>query len=281
MKRMGMVLLLLCLAAVLLPVCAGAEVSGTMRGNVQVSTGPGDQYELMDGMYLSRGEAVTVRTKFSSGKETWLQVEFVEAGALVRGYVRSAEVSASTSRVPTEAPLCAAVVTNADVPVGTGPLNQGYLMYEGSIRQDSSALVYEVAAGYAHIEFWNYDTVRKSRAWVPLNALETEMSFNLWGYYGVAEEDISLCVPSPTKAPSTYYGSVEAGYPVGKMCTVVSGSCHVRKEPDADSPTVNYAYVGERYKVLECRTGYTGKDWYRIKIDGAYGWISSGLVSLD
>lgn len=282
MHKMGMIAMLACLLAALtlIPAVALAETDGVMNADAQVSTGPGEQYALMPDMVLPRGQQVTVRTKYTSSGETWVQVEFAYAGALARGYVRGAEVDAELRRVPVEAPLCTGTLLVAADYAATGPLYQGYLGYSSARRGGISAVVYEVEKGSALVEYWNYDLVKKCRSWVPLSELQTQWSFDPNGYYGVARTD-SLHVPAPTRAPSTYYGSVQQGYPVGVMCTVVSGSCHIKEGPGAEGRTVAYAYVGERYEVLECRHGSSGKDWYLIRQGSVYGWISSGLVSLD
>lgn len=282
MKKTKLMLLLLCLLAgtLLLPALAAAAEKGVMLNSSEVHTGPGDQYALVPQLTLSSGARVTVRTRFYDGEETWLQVEFSHAGARARGYVRSEDVRVTLREVPREAPLCTGKLLRAVDYAATGPVYQGYLGYESSLRQGTSAIVFEVEDGSAFIEYWNYDLVKKCRSWVPLGDLETEMTFTANGSYGVAAED-SICVPSPTKAPSTYYGSVQRGYPVGVMCTVVSGSCHIKEEAGAEYRTVGYAYVGERYEVLECIHGSSGKDWYRIRQGSVTGWISSGLVSLD
>lgn len=282
MKKIGLSFLAVCLMAVLLtlPMSAMAEVYGTLQEDVPVYSGPSEKYTQIPEILLRKGAPVTVRTKYYNGEATWLQVEFSYMGVKGRGYVPGASVAASLSYVPKEAPLCAGKLLGFSGVAGTGPVYNGYLGYETSLRPGSSVVVYEVEDSSALVECWHYDEGSKCRVWVALGDLSTEMSFAGTGYYGVAEED-SCYVPSPTRAPSTYYGSTGKGYPVGKMVTVVSGSCHVKREPDPESQTVNYAYVGDRFEVLECVTGSTGKDWYRIKINGAYGWISSGLVSLD
>lgn len=281
MKRIGAGILMMCLLAVLLlPMQVSAEAYGMICNTVDVSTGPGTQYALMPQVTLTRGEWVTVRTKYRSDGVTWLQIDFHFAGGRARGYVRSTDVDADVRNVPTEAPLCTGTLLRADEYAAAGPLYNGYLGYRASMPQGSNVVIYEVENGCAFIEYWNHERGAKCRSWVMLTDLRTDWYFSGSGYYGVALET-SLYVPEPTKAPSTYYGSVVRGYPVGKMFTVLSGSCHVRGGPGESYPTVGYAHVGDRYEVLECRTGSTGKDWYRIRINGAEGWISSGLVSLD
>lgn len=268
-------LLTLLAALALLPALSHAETAGTVRENVLVQTGPGEKYVSLPRLALEAGDRVTVRTQYRSGGQTWLQVAFSWQGRQVRGYVPAGAVNVSLRDVPAEAPLCTGVLTAAAVPYA-GPDG---LAWDGVVRQGASAIVYEAEDGWVHIEYYCYEQVKKARAWVPLTAVKAEMALGFYGYYGVAEET-SLLVPAPTNAPSTYYGATQ-GYPVGRMCTVVSGSCHIKEYAGEDWQTVAYAYVGERYEVLDCRTGSTGKDWYLVKKGSVYGWISSGLVSLD
>ncbi|MBR3763184.1 MAG: hypothetical protein IKK57_01360 [Clostridia bacterium] len=270
-----MIVLALLAALAMLPVLSQAESRGSVSVRTPVYTGPGEQYVQVPGMTLREGDQVTVRTQYRSGGQTWLQVAFIRNGQEVRGYIPEEAANVSLRNVPVEAPLCAGELAEAAIPYA-GP--DGPVL-EDDIRQGVSAVIYEVEDGWVHIEYYCSRKVMKARAWVPLSAMMADIPLGFTGYYGVAEET-SLLVPTPTRAPSTYYGETQ-GYPVGKMCTVVAGACHIKEEAGEDWPTVAYGYVGERYKVLDCCTGSTGKDWYLVKKDGVYGWISSGLVSLD
>ena len=158
-------MMMLCLLAMLLvlPVQALAATNGTMRSDAEVYTGPGDQYSLIPEVELGRGDHVAVRTKCHNGEETWLQVEFSYAGGLARGYVRSADVSATLTNVPREAPLCTARLLRVEDYAATGPVYRGYLGYPASIRQGISGVVYEVEDGSALVEYWNYDLLKKCR----------------------------------------------------------------------------------------------------------------------
>ena len=45
---------------------------------------------------------------------------------------------------------------------------------------------------------------------------------------------------------------------------------------------MDYVFYGDVYTVLDRQMGNTGKDWYKVRLgDGRYGWISSGLVTID
>lgn len=275
MKKMCKALLILFVLICLLPALSQAEAVGTLQEDVRVRTGPGEGYTLLPGLTLEAGEVVSVRTQYRSNGMTWLQVVFSRGGQQARGYVLADDVNVSLRGVPVEAPLCGGVMTADAIPHAA----PDGLTWDDTVYEDVSVIVYEAEDGWLHVEFWCRKQMMKARAWVPLTVVKAEMALSFDGYYGVAEAE-SLLVPSPTRAPSTYYGATQ-GYPVGKMCTVVAGSCHIKEQAGEDWPTVAYGYVGERYKVLDCCTGSTGKDWYLVKKDGVYGWISSGLVSLD
>ena len=285
MKKIGTILLTLCLLATLLvlPGAVQAETRGVMLSNEQVYTGPSDNYGILEDVTLNKNDAVTVRTQYWNGSETWVQVEFGYYGALVRGYVPAEAVSANLGSIPVEAPLCAGTITLEKVGMACGPRNKGYWAYEGDNREGISCLVYEVEDGFAHVEYWNFELVKKRRAWVALEYVKADMAFSFEGYYGVAEdEETSLFIPTPTAPPSTYFGDTDY-YPVGVTFTVVAGGCNVREDASEDAEIVGYAFVGQRYEILDCYPGDTasGKDWYLIKQGSVYGWISSGLVSLD
>lgn len=55
-----------------------------------------------------------------------------------------------------------------------------------------------------------------------------------------------------------------------------------RSGPGTNYAFVDYVYYGDVYTVLDWQMGNTGKDWYKVRLsDGRYGWISSGLVTID
>lgn len=67
---------------------------------------------------------------------------------------------------------------------------------------------------------------------------------------------------------------------IGRLAQVTSTSAHVREEPNTDTPTIGYVHRYDCFEILDCRIGSTGKVWYKISINGEYGWISSGLTIL-
>lgn len=67
---------------------------------------------------------------------------------------------------------------------------------------------------------------------------------------------------------------------IGQWIRVNSDSAHVREMPNTTSRTVGYVTRNQYYEILDCRIGSTGKEWFKIYVEGEQGWISSGLVTL-
>lgn len=67
---------------------------------------------------------------------------------------------------------------------------------------------------------------------------------------------------------------------IGRWVRIGSSSAHVLAEPHTDTQTVAYVRENQCYEILDCRIGSTGRAWYKICVDGVYGWISSGLTTL-
>lgn len=76
-------------------------------------------------------------------------------------------------------------------------------------------------------------------------------------------------------------GTVNTGYPIGYTCRIIADSGRARSGPDAAYDLVGIVQRGERYQILDYDYASNGKMWYKISIDGVYGWISSGLCEVD
>lgn len=85
-----------------------------------------------------------------------------------------------------------------------------------------------------------------------------------------------------------YYGWVGAAMadvsntfcstPAGEGFCVITGSgVHGKSGPGTNYAKVATCDVGNGFRVWEIRRGNTGKNWYRIEIQGVSCWISSGL----
>lgn len=294
MKKLTAILLLFCL---LPPLAANADVWATLNQPIATRTGPGTKYTEPGG-FLSRGDRVIVRSKVwdSVNEIWWVQVEF-EAPYYysanrdkIRTYTGAWRMNVNLSKVPEEYPLRSCYLVK-DADAFAGPWYDGFLAWSDTIYAGTSATLLEVENGFAHIECWNSWAGSMWRGWVKLDTLNCAGSYSYNRYYGFADDlggysgssGSSYNTPKPTKSPSTYYGSTN-GYPVGRMCTIIASSAHARSGPGTQYSTAAYVYDGERYEILECTTGNTGKDWYKIYVGKeyrTYAWISSGLCTVD
>lgn len=284
MKKLTAMLLILCM---LLPLAANAEVWATLNQKMATRTGPGTKYT-EPGTYFSSGKQVLVRSKVwdASNRIWWVQVEFTPSygGDRIRAYTGAKRMNVDLSRVPEEYALQSCrVIEDADA--FAGPWYDGFMPWSDTIYAGTTATLLEVENGFAHIECWNSWRGSMWRGWVKLSTLSCSNNYSHYGYYGFADDNPSYGYyePQETKSPSTYYGST-GGYPVGWTCTIISSSAHARSGPGTQYDTAAYVHRGERYQILECTTGNTGKDWYKIYVGNAYqtyAWISSGLCTVD
>ena len=287
MKKMAIamsLLLMLCLTVGY----ASAEVYATLNQPIATRTGPGTNYVEVGG-FLRRGDVVLVRTKVWDpvNEIWWVQVEFEHdepnyTGDKIRAYTGAWRMNVDLSQVPEETQLRQCRVTEYS-DAFTGPWYMGFREWPYSVFEGTSATLYEVEDGFAHIECWNGYLQQMWRAWIPLQNIDCAYLYDYDHYWGSADDNPSnnYAQPDPTRSPSTYYGSTGSGYPVGEWCQVIASSAHVRSGPGMQYPTVGYVKDYQWYEILECTTGSTGKDWYKIKVDGVYGWLSSGLVVLQ
>ena len=88
-----------------------------------------------------------------------------------------------------------------------------------------------------------------------------------------------------------YHGNGELGYPVLSpekqerigMITVTAPEDYamiVRRQADREAPMVARVYGGDTFPCYAAETGANGKIWYRIWVDGVWGWFSSASSTL-
>lgn len=88
-----------------------------------------------------------------------------------------------------------------------------------------------------------------------------------------------------------YHGNAELGYPVLSpekkerigIITVTAPEDYamiVRRQADRESPMAARVYGGETFPCYAAETGANGKIWYRIWVDGVWGWFSSASSTL-
>lgn len=92
-------------------------------------------------------------------------------------------------------------------------------------------------------------------------------------------EGTAYGVPILPEDPYADYAK-SSTWKIGCWFRVNSASAHVREMPNANSRNVGYVTKNQYYEILDCRIGATGKEWYKIQLNGEDGWVSSGLVTL-
>lgn len=169
MKRLLSLLLMLCL---LLPAgSALAATQGLLVEELATRTGPGTHYTEPGG-FLQKGNEVTVHTKVWDGLNNlwWVQVEFTANAQRYRLYTGYKRMYANLNMVPTEAPLQQCAV-NLESDAFAGP-GWAYHLWDDKVPAGTSATLYEVEYGYAHIECYNPVQDCMWRVWVPLAVLD-------------------------------------------------------------------------------------------------------------
>lgn len=80
---------------------------------------------------------------------------------------------------------------------------------------------------------------------------------------------------------ATVSSASTAFFPIGHYCYIPDDGNNVRSGPGTDYAIVGQVNTGERYMIHDSALGSTGVDWYKIKVNGTYGWLSSRLVIVE
>lgn len=289
MKKLVSLLLVLCL---LLPAAAMADTRATLNQRISTRTGPGTSYT-EPGSFLKKGDVVTVRTKTwdSRNEIWWVQVEFTYQNTKIRAYTGSWRMSVNLNSVPEEYPLGSCTVTQtANAYAGPG---YGYKAWTDKVYSGTSATLYEVDSGYAHIECWNSQRQSWWRCWVPLYTLDCGYYYSDWdvtypsdsngGYYGGYDDGYNSGYSSDDDYSFVYGGST-SGYqpfPVGETCRIQAVSGNARSGPGQEYELVTVVYRGDYYEIYAVQMASNGRNWYKIRVNGQYCWVSSGIVTID
>ncbi len=87
--------------------------------------------------------------------------------------------------------------------------------------------------------------------------------------------------PSPTATLTTTASSTDTPAPESthRLCRIIVSVGNVRSEPSVEHRKIASVYFGEQYTVYDTQIGTNGNLWYKIRIGGEYGWISSGIAT--
>nr|MBR4280470.1 SH3 domain-containing protein [Clostridia bacterium] len=274
MKKLTALLLVLCL---MLPAGGAlADVAyGRLNQKIATRSGPGTHY-FEPGTFLKAGDYVTVHTKVwdSRNEIWWVQAEFYWGNDKIRAYTGSWRMNVDLSRVPQERALQTVRVT-ADADAFAGP-GITYTLWNDTVYRNTSATLYEVENGYGLIECWNSAQGQYWRVWVPLRCL------SCYGQYSSTDDTY------PNYGSPSYYGSSASNsssssntgsWPVGQICRITSSGGNARAGAGTQYRAVAYVENGQTFTVLDTARASNGVTWYKISVNGSYGWISSGLTN--
>lgn len=271
MKRLFAMVVLL---VVLLSATASASVLARVNQPIATRTGPGTYYT-EPGTFLQAGDVVKVHSRVwdEVNEIWWVQVEFKDGYNVIRAYTGAWRMDVNLNAVPIEYPLqeCT-VMYPADA--YAAPRFQGGLLWNDDILRSTVATLYQVDDGHGLIECWNDREGMLWRVWVDLDVLDCGQYYGGGSFFESEEYLNNFYRDKYSDIPE------RNAYPIGRQCTITTSSGHVRAGAGTQYATVAYVKEHQVYTILDKAPGNTGKDWYRIYVDGVYGWISSGLVQV-
>lgn len=290
MKKLVSLLLILCL---LLPAAALADTRATLNQRISTRSGPGTHYT-EPGSFLKAGDVVTVRTRVWDDRNEiwWVQVEFSYKGEKIRAYTGSWRMNVNLNQVPIEQPLRSCTVIY-DADAFAGPWYMGFMPWPDTIYAGTSATLYEVEDGYAHIECWNSRRQQMWRAWVPLYTLDcgylySSSDVTYPSNYGSSGSSYNGGYSGGSTSTGDDYSFVYGGattsdqtFPIGEECRIQAVSGNARSGPGQEYELVTVVYRGDYYKIYDVQMASNGRNWYKIRVNGQYCWVSSGIVTID
>ena len=255
MKRIVALLLALLLMSA---IPALAATPATTRMPLATRSGPGTRYT-EPGTFLQAGVEVLVHTKVwdEENRIWWVQVEFTSGGRIYRAYTGAQRLDVDLSRVPEETVLEYSYLIDSGYGYA-GPA-YGHAYYDDwYLVRETNCRIMEVEEDFALIDTNSSYPSANVRVWVPI-----DMVAGGWQYYGVDTY--------PDDEPPS--GS--------QWCCIIASTANVRSGPGTQYSIVTGVREGQWYEILDSTVGSTGKVWYRICVDGDYGWISSGVTNME
>ena len=144
-------------------------IPATLNQRMATRTGPGTKFTEDHGT-LPQDTEIVVYAKEAGGSATWVLVEFVKNGKLVRAYTGLKRIDADADSIAAaEDPESATVTVDTTAFYGPG---KGYLELKGQVKKGTKVQVYGIDKGFALIEYavgnaW-------TRSWVPEETLAIE-----------------------------------------------------------------------------------------------------------
>lgn len=259
MKRMISLLLLICL----LTPAACADSKGRVLEAFPAYTGPENTYPRMN-VTQQVNQVVTVHTKVydSQSRAWWVQVEFNDGVNRYRLYTPAHYLDVDLTKVPDEAVLSGNSYVSIASVGRLGP-GESYAVCDQAVRKYTSCAVLEAENDYVLIDT-GVDGQTMDRLWLPIDAVSN-------GYLFAGQD---------TYATTLLENAADKPNQRGNWCRIIAGSANVRYNAGTEYAIAAYVQSGQQYQILDEKTGTNGSQWYQIKVDGAVGWISSGLVDV-
>ena len=291
MKKLTALVLALCLMLTMGSVAYADYVQARLNQRISTRSGPGTQYT-EPGTFLGSGDYVTVHSKkWDDGNRIWwVQVEFSSGGKRYRAYTGSWRMNVDINRVPEEMLLRTCEV-QYDTRAYAGPGSQYASM--GMVYAGTSASLYEAENGYGMIEF--YRSGKMQRVWVDLGdttARKDYSNVDTFPPYGSPCYEGWYTSMDEIYDRNGYSGSYDddyddgynvdtyGDYPIGQTIRITVSSGNARSGPGAEYSHVGYVDYGDYYVIYDTAVASNGVTWFKIYVDGRYGWISSGLTNV-
>ena len=107
-----------------------------------------------------------------------------------------------------------------------------------------------------------------------------EQSLRSGYYFDLGIEGKNITKPTDVTLYIRRQQDPYAPWPIGETAKVYRNG-NVRKDAGTEHKAVAYVSKGEKVIILDFKLGSTGKDWYKINVNGKEGWVSSTLVKLN
>lgn len=297
MKKLTALVLALCLTLALTGAARADYAYARLNQRISTRTGPGTNYS-EPGSFLSSGDVVTVHSKVWDDRNEiwWVQVEFSVGWARYRAYTGAWRMDVDLYYVPEEKALRSCEVwEDADAFAGPG---WDYLMWTDTVYAGTTGTLYEAENGYGLFEYWNASRGQMWRVWIELDKTNCRKDYgdvDTFPEYGRPHyEGWYTSMDEIDANNGGYYddGYYDDGYyggnyaqpgdrnPIGKTVIITTSSGNARSGPGADYSRVGYVNYGECYTVYDTDVASNGVTWFKIYVDGGYGWISSGLTNV-
>lgn len=274
MKRITAILLTICLIVSCSAALAATTASVT-ESRISTRSGPSTKYT-EPGSFLWRGAQVTVHTRSYDSRNGiyWVQVEFTSGNERYRAYTGAWRLNVDLSWVPDEIVLQDTAWLTGNTCGYAGPGYDFHYYDDIVVYSAYPVKIIEVENNFALIETEG-SSAGLTRIWVPLSRIYGGDAY--WGQdtFGSGWDDDQ----GATLISDDDY--MYADYPIGRTCVVWVESGNARYGAGTQYDFARYVHEGEVLTILDSRVGSTGKDWYKVNIDGTICWLSSGLVTLD